>query len=159
MILNTQVTFTLLPYFTWTAPPYVPSSSCTFTPITIPLSAYNNISVSSSDFSSDLSPSNILTTYRQLPLLSQRHFKLDVNHHLPPRYSSPEFLSFFSFFFLFFFFFFFFLLFRATPEAYGGSQARGPVGATAAGLHHSHSNTRSKLHIQTTPQLTATLDP
>jgi len=28
---------------------------------------------------------------------------------------------------------FFLLLFRATPTAYGGSHARGPVGATAAG--------------------------
>ena len=35
--------------------------------------------------------------------------------------------------------FFFFLAFRAAPTAYGGSQARGPVRATAAGLHHSHS--------------------
>ena len=43
------------------------------------------------------------------------------------------------------FFFFFFLLFRAT--AYGGSQARGHIGATAAGLCHSYSNTRSKLLI------------
>ena len=34
--------------------------------------------------------------------------------------------------------FFFFCRFRAVPMAYGGSQARGPVGATAAGLHHSH---------------------
>jgi len=30
----------------------------------------------------------------------------------------------------------FFFLFRATPEAFGGSQARGLVGATAASLHH-----------------------
>ena len=41
--------------------------------------------------------------------------------------------------------FFFFLLFGATPEAYGGSQARGQIGATAAGLCHSHSNPRSEL--------------
>jgi len=34
--------------------------------------------------------------------------------------------------------------FRATPAAYGGSQARGPIRATAASLHHSHSNTGSK---------------
>ena len=34
-----------------------------------------------------------------------------------------------------------FCLFRATPKAYGGSQARGPTGAAAAGLHHSHSST------------------
>ena len=42
-----------------------------------------------------------------------------------------------------FFFFFFFCLFafsRAAPMAQGGSQARGPIGAIATGLHHSHSN-------------------
>ena len=33
---------------------------------------------------------------------------------------------------------FFFFPFKAAPMAYGGSQARGPIGATAAGLHHSH---------------------
>ena len=32
--------------------------------------------------------------------------------------------------------FFFFL--GPHPEAYGGSQAKGQIGATAAGLHHSH---------------------
>ena len=36
----------------------------------------------------------------------------------------------------------FLLFFRASPEAYGSSQARGQIGATAAGLHHSHSHTR-----------------
>ena len=56
-------------------------------------------------------------------------------------------------------FFFFFLLIRVAPAAYGGSQARGPIGATATGLHHSHSNTRSELCLPPTPQLTATLDP
>jgi len=40
---------------------------------------------------------------------------------------------------------FFFCLFKATPGACGGSQARGPIGATAAGLHHSHSNARSEV--------------
>ena len=30
-----------------------------------------------------------------------------------------------------------FYLFRAAPVTYGGSQARGLIGATAAGLHHS----------------------
>ena len=34
---------------------------------------------------------------------------------------------------------FFFLLFRASPVAYGCSQARGRIGAAAAGLQHSHS--------------------
>ena len=41
-------------------------------------------------------------------------------------------------------FFFSFHLFRATPMAYGGSQARGQIRAETAGLYHSHSNTRSK---------------
>jgi len=54
---------------------------------------------------------------------------------------------------------FVFFLFRAAPAAYGGSQARGGIGATAAGLLHSHSNIRFELHLQTTPQLTTTPDP
>ena len=58
-----------------------------------------------------------------------------------------------------FFIYFIFLLFRAALTAYGGSQARGWVRATAASLHQSHSNTRSEPHLQPTPQLTATLDP
>ena len=37
--------------------------------------------------------------------------------------------------------FFFFCLFRAAPTAYGSSQARGGIGAGAAGLCHSHSHT------------------
>ena len=37
--------------------------------------------------------------------------------------------------------------FRAVPTAYGGSQARGPIGAVAASLHHSHSNARSVLRL------------
>ena len=61
-----------------------------------------------------------------------------------------------------FFFFLSFCLFDiswATPEAYGGSQARGQIGAAAAGLRHSHSNAGSELHLQPTPQLTATQAP
>ena len=38
-------------------------------------------------------------------------------------------------------------------------RARGLIGAIATGLHHSHRNTRSKLHLRPTPQLTATPDP
>ena len=37
-------------------------------------------------------------------------------------------------------------VFRAAPTAYWGSQARGQIGAVAAGLCHSHSNTRSLTH-------------
>ena len=56
------------------------------------------------------------------------------------------------------FLFFFFLLSRATLETCGGSQARGQIGATTAGLRHSHSNTGSKPHLQPTPQLTTMPD-
>ena len=54
----------------------------------------------------------------------------------------------------------YFLFFsRTTPAAYGGSQARGRIGAAAAGLCQSHSNTRSELRLQPAPQVTATPDP
>jgi len=43
-----------------------------------------------------------------------------------------------------FLFVLFVLLHRASAMAYGGSQARGQIGAVAAGLHHSHSNVRSE---------------
>ena len=39
-------------------------------------------------------------------------------------------------------FFFFFLFLKATPVAYGGSQAMGQIRAVATSLHHSHSNDR-----------------
>ena len=39
---------------------------------------------------------------------------------------------------------------RATPAAYGGSQARGRIGV--ASLHHSHSNARWEPHLRPTPQ-------
>ena len=64
----------------------------------------------------------------------------------------------FQFFFLSFLFFFFFL-FWAAPAAYGDSQARGQIGAVAAGLRQSHSNVGSKLCLPPTLQLTAMLDP
>ena len=57
------------------------------------------------------------------------------------------------------FFFFFFGLFSATPAAHGDFQARGLIGAAAAGLSQSHSNARSELGLRPTPQLRATLDP
>ena len=47
----------------------------------------------------------------------------------------------------------FFLLFRAAPEARRDSQARGLIRATAASLHHSHSNSnaRSEPSLQSVP--------
>ena len=47
---------------------------------------------------------------------------------------------------LFFCFLLLLLFFRATPVAYGGSQARGPIRVTVAGLHHRHSITGSLTH-------------
>ena len=44
----------------------------------------------------------------------------------------------------------------AAPVAYGGSQARGRIGAVATGLCQSHSNAGSEPRLQPTPQLTAT---
>ena len=51
---------------------------------------------------------------------------------------------------------FFCPFFRAAPETYGGSQARGLIGAVTAGLC---SNARSEPCLPPTPQLTATPDP
>ena len=41
----------------------------------------------------------------------------------------------------------FFFLFTAAPAAYGGSQARGRIGASAAGLPHSHGNAGSEAYL------------
>ena len=65
----------------------------------------------------------------------------------------------FIYLFIFNFLIFVFCLFRATPAAYGGSQAKGRIGAIAASLCHRYSNARSKPHLLPTPQLTAMLDP
>ena len=51
--------------------------------------------------------------------------------------------------------FLFFFLFMDTPAAYGSSQAKGQIGAAAAGLRHSHSHTGSEPRLRPTPQLTA----
>ena len=53
----------------------------------------------------------------------------------------------------------FLCFFMATPAAYGSSQARGQIGAAAAGLRLSHSNPGSGLRLQATPQLMAMPDP
>ena len=57
---------------------------------------------------------------------------------------------------------FFFCLFGiswATLVAYGGSQAKGSIGAVATGLCQSHSNAGSEPCLQPTPQLMAKPDP
>ena len=71
---------------------------------------------------------------------------------LPPSLLSvfPSFLPFFLCLFV---------LFRAVPTTYGGSQARGLIGAVAASLCHSHRNLGSQLCLQPTLQLRAMPDP
>ena len=61
--------------------------------------------------------------------------------------------------FIFNFYLFTYLLLRATPLAYGRSQVRGRFRATAASLHHSHSNMGSEPYLQSTLQLTTTSNP
>ena len=46
-----------------------------------------------------------------------------------------------------------FCVLRASPVAYGSSQDKGPIGASAPSLYHSHSNSGSKPHLR--PTLTA----
>ena len=55
--------------------------------------------------------------------------------------------------------FFFFFLFRAALTAYGGSQARGPIGATATSLVTATATWDPKPCLRPTPQLTAMPDP
>ena len=74
-----------------------------------------------------------------------------------------EYLKHWIFFLLYFLSCFFvclsFCFFKAEPEAHGGSQARGQIGAVVTGLHHSHSNARTEPYLQPTPQLTTMPDP
>ena len=65
----------------------------------------------------------------------------------------------FIYLFIYFCLFFFFLFLLATPVAYGGSQARGRIGAVDTSLRPSHSNAGSEPRLQPTPQLTAIPDP
>ena len=61
--------------------------------------------------------------------------------------------------YFYFILFYFFVFSRVSPVAYGGSQARGLIGAEAAGLRQSRSHTASQPSLRPTPQLMATLDP
>ena len=82
------------------------------------------------------------------PQLTEDHLNVHMAFSL---YLNLSLISHFFFFCLFAFFF------RATPAAY--SQARGLIRAIATGLHQSHSNAGSELHLQSTPELLATPDP
>ena len=68
------------------------------------------------------------------------------------------FLFHFIYLFIYLFFFWLFAFATASPAAYGGSQARGRIGAVATGLRQSHSNVGSEPRLQPTPQLMATPD-
>ena len=91
-----------------------------------------------------------LTSFRALLrtyLLQEPHLTILI---IPAAHSSPKpdpldpiYLDLLSSFTLFIFFSFF-VFSRAIVMAYGGSQARGPIGAVAAGLHQSHSNVGCK---------------
>ena len=58
-----------------------------------------------------------------------------------------------------FIYLFIYCLFRAMPMAYGGSQARGQIGAIADSLRQNHSHVRPEPRLRPAPQLTATPDP
>ena len=73
--------------------------------------------------------------------------------HLSLNSCAPK-VFFVCLFWFFGFCFFFFLLFKAALAAYGSFQAQGQIGAAAASLCHSHSNTRSEPHLQPMPWLT-----
>ena len=77
-------------------------------------------------------------------------FQITCDKYLPCNISTYTVLNFKKFFFVFS---------RAVPMAYRGSQARGLIGAVAAGLHQSQSEAGSKPRLQPTPQLMAMLDP
>ena len=68
-------------------------------------------------------------------------------------------LSVAAFYFFLLYFILFFAFSRAAPAAHGGSQAWGPIGTAAAGLHHSHSNAGFELWLRPTLQLTAMVAP
>ena len=61
--------------------------------------------------------------------------------------------------FIYLFIFCLFAFSWAAPTAYGGSRARGLIGAVATGLHQSHNNAGSEPCLRPTPQLMATEDP
>ena len=61
--------------------------------------------------------------------------------------------------FIFILFYCLFAISWAAPAAYGGSWAKGLIGAVAASLLQSYSNAGSEPPLQPTPQLTAAPDP
>ena len=88
----------------------------------------------------------IYTNYYHYLTIQGTKYTLRCNNNYTDKFSSIFPVS--------FFFFFFFCFLKAAPEAYGGSQERGPIRAVATGLHHSPAMQDSKPHLRSTPQLT-----
>ena len=66
-------------------------------------------------------------------------------------------VSFYYYYYYYYYYYWSFLPFLGLlPLAYGSSQARGQIGAVAAGLHHNHSNARPEPRLRPAPQLTTT---
>ena len=107
-----------------------------------------------------IKPTSSQTLCWVLNLLSHnKNSKLALSTQLfPLLFSLSLFLFLKNYLFINLFIFVFFCLVAATA-AYGGSQAMGVIGAIAASLCHSHSNTRSEPRLRPTPQLMATPDP
>ena len=82
-----------------------------------------------------------------------------VQYSLGTSMLSYKWQAFLFFFFCFVLVCFVFFFFRAAPTAHGGLQPSGPIGTIAAGLHHSHNNSRSESHLRPTPQLMDMPDP
>ena len=68
-------------------------------------------------------------------------------------------IGYFNFFILLFFCFFVFAILGPCLWYVEVPRPSGLIGATSAGLHHSHSNAGSEPRLQPTPQLMATPDP
>ena len=80
---------------------------------------------------------------------SRRNF---LPHYILPPATGCNTISQLRFFILFIYLFLSFVFSKAARASYGGSQARGQIGAVATGLRHSHSNMGSELCLQPTPQ-------
>ena len=99
------------------------------------------------------------------PLIEARDWTcilMDMTQICFPLCHNGNAIIFFKYIFLTFWFFwsifYFILLFTYLyflSVAHGSSQTRGRFRATAASLHHSHSNARSKPHLQPTPWILA----
>ena len=98
-------------------------------------------------------PKRHVLTWREIWICGSQSHRLRRNWALAPNSSRTSGLWSHVFLFLPF------CLLRAAPMAYGRSQARGRIGAAAAGLLHSHSHARSKPRLGLNAAATATLDP